>query len=43
MQTIALVALSLPFGFFAGYIVYLIVPQIVRVVVPAVVRAVTGS
>jgi len=31
-----------PFVLFAGYIAYLVVPEVVRVVVPTVVRAVLG-
>ena len=42
-QAIVLTAISLPFGVFAGYIAWLVIPQIVRVVVPTVVRAVTGT
>lgn len=35
--------LATPFAVFAGYIAYLVVPEVVRVVVPAAVRAVTGA
>jgi len=34
--------LATPFALFAGYVAYLVVPEVVRVVVPAVVRAVIG-
>jgi hypothetical protein len=32
-----------PFVLFAGYVAYLVVPEVVRVVMPAVVRAVIGA
>ena len=32
-----------PLVLFAGYIAYLVVPEVVRVVVPVVARAVTGA
>lgn len=35
--------LATPFVLFAGYVAWLVVPEVVRVVVPAVVRAVTGA
>jgi len=35
-----ILALALPIGLFAGYIAYLIVPEILRVVVPSVVQSV---
>jgi hypothetical protein len=31
-----------PFVLFAGYVAYLVVPEVVRVVVPTVVRAIVG-
>ncbi|MGA2561486.1 MAG: hypothetical protein ABSF17_17570 [Terracidiphilus sp.] len=41
-RTLALVALSLPIGLFTAYLVYLVVPEILRVVVPAVVQTVAA-
>jgi len=37
------VLLGTPFVLFAGYIAYLVVPEVLRVVVPAVVRALMGA
>jgi len=39
-RALAISAIGVPFGLFAAYIAYLVVPEIVRVVVPAVVDAV---
>jgi len=42
-RTVALIAFGLPIGLFAGYIAWLVVPEIVRVVVPEVVKSVMGA
>jgi hypothetical protein len=39
-RAIAISVVALPMGLFAGYIAYLVVPEILRVVVPTVVRSV---
>jgi hypothetical protein len=40
-KAIGIAALALPVGAFAAYVVYLVVPEILRVVVPAVVVSLT--
>jgi hypothetical protein len=40
-RAVAISAVAAPFGLFAVYIAYLVVPEVLRVVVPAVVEAVT--
>jgi len=35
--------IATPLVVFAGYVAYLVVPEVVRVVVPAVIRAVVGT
>ncbi len=42
-RTIAIFATAVPFGHFAAYIAWLVVPEVLRIVVPAVVRAVTTN
>jgi hypothetical protein len=39
-RSVVILAVGLPIGLFAGYIVYLVVPEILRVVVPTVVESV---
>ena len=39
-RAIVISAFALPIGLFAGYIAYLVVPEILRVVVPSVVQSV---
>lgn len=41
-RTLAVMALSAPIGLFTAYIVYLVIPEILRVVVPAVVQTVAA-
>ena len=41
-RAIAITAIGLPIGLFAGYVVLLVVPEVLRVVVPAVVEAVVS-
>jgi hypothetical protein len=35
--------LAIPIAFYAAWVAWLVIPEIVRTVVPTVVRAVTGS
>lgn len=41
-QVLAVSAISLPIGVFAAYVVYLVVPEVLRVVIPAVVQTVAA-
>lgn len=42
-KRVAIWAIAVPIGLFAGYVAYQVVPEVLRIVVPDVVRAVTTS
>lgn len=42
-RTIAVWTFAVPLGLFAGYVAWIVVPEVLRIVVPTVVRAVTGT